>query len=83
MKPWEVTLNCSRSEQSRFPSDRLLTTFDIESHQCYVSFSEHFLVSFGAASRMWSVYSGERERGDWTSISSTLYSRKSLLLPLI
>ena len=34
------------------------TTFDIESNPCNVSFSEHFLVNVGAASRMWSVYSG-------------------------
>jgi len=71
VKPWEVTLNCSRSEQSRFPSDRLLTTFDIESHQCHVSFSEHFLVSVGAASRMWSVYSGATRQATELVASTT------------
>ena len=39
-------------------SKRMSTTFDIESSECRVSFSEHFLVNVGAASRMWSVYSG-------------------------
>ena len=56
--PWEITFNGSRSPQTRFDTDRMSTTFDIESNPCNVSFSEHFLVNVGAASRMWSVYSG-------------------------
>ena len=57
-KPWELTFNASRAPQTRTQSRRMSTTFDIESSQCHVSFSEHFLVNVGAASRMWSVYSG-------------------------
>mmetsp|Transcript_4276 Transcript_4276/g.8218 ORF Transcript_4276/g.8218 Transcript_4276/m.8218 type:complete len:3387 (-) Transcript_4276:172-10332(-) len=56
--PWELTFNASRSPQTRQQSKRMSTTFDIESSSCHVSFSEHFLVNVGAASRMWSVYSG-------------------------
>ena len=56
---WELTFNASRAPQTRTLSKRMSSTFDIESSQCHVSFSEHFLVNVGAASRMWSVYSGE------------------------
>ncbi|KAL9187273.1 hypothetical protein ACHAXT_001376 [Thalassiosira profunda] len=56
--PWELTFNASRAPQSRSQSKRCSTTFDVESSECHVSFSEHFLVNVGAASRMWSVYSG-------------------------
>ena len=56
--PWELTFNASRSPHTRMKSKRMSTTFDIESSSCKVSFSEHFLVNVGAASRMWSVYSG-------------------------
>ena len=56
--PWELTFNASRSPHTQIPSKRMSTTFDIESSSCHVSFSEHFLVNVGAASRMWSVYSG-------------------------
>mmetsp|Transcript_2476 Transcript_2476/g.5220 ORF Transcript_2476/g.5220 Transcript_2476/m.5220 type:complete len:2925 (-) Transcript_2476:1534-10308(-) len=56
--PWELTFNASRAPQTGAQSKRMSTTFDIESSQCHVSFSEHFLVNVGAASRMWSVYSG-------------------------
>ena len=56
--PWEITLNGNRSPQTRFDTDRMSSTFDIESNPCNVSFSEHFLINVGAASRMWSVYSG-------------------------
>ena len=56
--PWELTFNASRAPQTRSQSKRMSTTFDVESSQCHVSFSEHFLVNVGAASRMWSVYSG-------------------------
>ncbi|KAK1743056.1 vacuolar protein sorting-associated protein 13 [Skeletonema marinoi] len=58
VQPWEITFNASRGPQTRTNSKRMSTTFDIESNPCHVSFSEHFLVNVGAASRMWSVYSG-------------------------
>lgn len=58
VQPWELTFNASRGPQLRTASKRMSTTFDIESNPCHVSFSEHFLVNVGAASRMWSVYSG-------------------------
>lgn len=56
--PWELTFNASRAPETRTRSKRMSTTFDIESSECRISFSEHFLVNVGAASRMWSVYSG-------------------------
>ena len=58
VQPWELTFNASRGAQTRTNSKRMSTAFDIESNPCHVSFSEHFLVNVGAASRMWSVYSG-------------------------
>jgi hypothetical protein len=58
--PWEVTFNGSRSPQTRFDTNRMSSTFDLESNPCSVSFTEHFLVNVGAASRMWSVYSGKQ-----------------------
>jgi len=56
--PWELTFNASRAPQNRTESKRMSSTFDVESSQCHISFSEHFLVNVGASSRMWSVYSG-------------------------
>lgn len=56
--PWELTFNASRAPQTRTTSKRMSSTFDVESSHCHVAFSEHFLVNVGAASRMWSVYSG-------------------------
>ena len=85
VKPWELTVNSLRGEQSKIQSKRYSTTLEIESHPCYVAFSEQFLVSVGAASRMWSVYSvatdkaialGEKVKKDDTSKSISI--RKSL-----
>jgi Vacuolar sorting-associated protein 13, N-terminal/Repeating coiled region of VPS13/N-terminal region of Chorein or VPS13 len=56
-KPWELALRGSRGASKRFQSDRLSTTFDLESFPCCLSFSEQFVVSIAAASRMWQVYS--------------------------
>ena len=61
--PWELTFNASRSPETRSrSSQRMSSTFDIESSECRISFSEHFLVNVGAASRMWSVYSGATKK---------------------
>ena len=56
-KSWELALRGARGASKRFQSDRLSTTFDIESFPCCLSFSEQFIVSIAAASRMWSIYS--------------------------
>ncbi|CAB9496929.1 Putative vacuolar protein sorting-associated protein 13A [Seminavis robusta] len=56
-KPWELALRGARGASKRFQSDRLSTTFDIESFPCCLSFSEQFIVSITAASRMWSIFS--------------------------
>jgi len=56
-KPWETTLNSTRGVSKRFRSNRLSTTLDIESFPCHLSFSEQFLVSLNAASKMWAIYS--------------------------
>lgn len=56
-KPWELTLKTSRGISRRFKTNRLSTTFDIESFPCHISFSEQFLVSINAANRMWGIYS--------------------------
>jgi hypothetical protein len=56
-KPWELALRGARGASRRFQSDRLSTTFDIESFPVCISTSEQFLVGIGAASRMWSIYS--------------------------
>ena len=55
-KPWEVTLKSSR-EAGRRSSDRMASTVDIEAQPCLISFSEQFVVSLSAASKMWSIYS--------------------------
>eukprot|EP00804_Cyclotella_cryptica_P002353 CCRYP_004076-RE/>CCRYP_004076-RE protein AED:0.10 eAED:0.10 QI:4221/1/1/1/0.94/0.78/19/1152/1666 len=60
--PWEITFNGSRSPQTRFDTNRMSSTFDLESNPCSVSFTEHFLVNVGAASRMWAVYSGATKK---------------------
>ena len=75
MKPWEITIKGSRAPSRRFNSPRLSSTFDLESFPCWISFSEHFLVSLASAARMWSIYraaaqgsldksSAEKEGGD-------------------
>lgn len=56
-KPWEVTLKSSREAGHRSSSQRMSTIFDIEAYPCLISFSEQFVVSLGAASKMWSIYS--------------------------
>jgi vacuolar protein sorting-associated protein 13A/C len=55
-RPWEVTLKSSREAGHRSSSERMSTVVDIEAYPCLLSFSEQFLVSIGAASRMWSIY---------------------------
>lgn len=55
-KSWELGLRGARGASKRFESDRLSTTFDIESFPCCLSFSEQFIVSLAAASRMWKIY---------------------------
>ncbi|KAL7472999.1 hypothetical protein ACHAXS_013378 [Conticribra weissflogii] len=77
--PWEITLNGSRGPQSRLHSKRMSSTFDIESNPCHISFSEHFLVSAGAASRMWSVYSGENKNVEFIIMSTISTSIDSSL----
>ena len=56
-EPWELTISSKRTKGNKFNSSRLSTLLDIESHPCYISFSEQFLVGVGAAQQMWSMYS--------------------------
>jgi len=56
-KPWEVTLKSSREAGNRSSTDRMSSVVDIEAYPCLVSFSEQFVVSLAAASKMWSIYS--------------------------
>jgi vacuolar protein sorting-associated protein 13A/C len=56
-RPWETTLKCSREAGHRSSSERMLTIVDIDAFPCFLSFSEHFVVSLRAAIRMWSIYS--------------------------
>ena len=56
-RPWEVTCKCSREADHRSCSDRMSSVFDIEAYPCLISFSEQFVVSLSAASKMWSIYS--------------------------
>lgn len=56
-KSWELGIRGARGASKRFESDRLSTTFDIESFPLCLSFSEQFVVSIAAASRMWKIYS--------------------------
>ena len=56
-KPWEITAKCSRDPGAPSMPDRMSTVLDIEAYPCFVSFSEQFLASIAAASKMWSIYS--------------------------
>jgi len=56
-EPWEVTISSKRAQGNKFKSNRYTTLLDIESHPCFISFSEQFLVGIGAAKQMWSMYS--------------------------
>jgi len=56
-RSWELGLRGARGASKRFESDRLSTTFDLESFPCCLSFSEQFVVSIAAATRMWKIYS--------------------------
>jgi hypothetical protein len=56
-EPWEISLKVAREPSRRFQADRLMTTMDLESYACYLSFSDQFLVSLAAAKRMWAIYS--------------------------
>ena len=85
VKPWDIHFNGLRAPQKRFKSNRLSTSFDIDSHPCYLSFSEQFLVSIGAASRMWSMYSTATQKAmdlskaiEGDDLRSSMTLRKSL-----
>jgi hypothetical protein len=56
-RPWEVTLKGTRGVSKRYRTNRLSTTFDLESFPCHISFSEQFLASLNGANGMWSTYS--------------------------
>jgi len=56
-EPWELTIRSKRTKESKFNSQRFSALLDIEAHPCYISFSEQFVVSIGAAKQMWSMYS--------------------------
>ena len=56
-EPWELTISARRSKGNKFKTNRFTTLLDVESHPCYISFSEQFLVGVGAAKQMWSMYS--------------------------
>ena len=58
VKPLEITVNGKRDREKKFGSNQMISCLDVESHPCHVSFSEQFLVSIGAATNMWSLYSG-------------------------
>jgi len=55
LKPWEIDIKASRGKKQG--SKRMMTTLDVESHPCQVSFSEQLLISLRGASSMWSLYS--------------------------
>ena len=85
LKPWETTVTFQRSDKHRFQRkiERMSTDFDIESQRCLVSFSEQFLVSVGAATRMWNIYSEKVQRKSSCEIISEKdrVSAKALVLP--
>jgi len=56
IKPWEMTIKGSRGASQRIKSNRMNSTFDLESFPCWISFSEQFLVSLASAAQMWSFY---------------------------
>lgn len=77
--PWEITLKVTRAPSRRFTSQRLSSSFDLESFPCHISLSEKFLASLASANRMWSIYSmatnvssynGNNESGDYLNSDS-------------
>ena len=79
LKEWQINFNGMRAPQKRFSSNRMSTSFDIDSHPCYLSFSEQFLVSIGAATKMWGVYSSASQKAAdlGTSIEKSVRSNSS------
>ena len=79
LKEWQINFNGMRAPQKRFSSSRMSTSFDIDSHPCYLSFSEQFLVSIGAATKMWGVYSSASQKAAdlGTSIEKGVRSNSS------
>lgn len=62
VKPWEINIKATRGKSQRFTSRRMMTAVDVESHPCCVDFSEQFIISLGAATSMWTVYSGATKK---------------------
>jgi hypothetical protein len=85
LKPWETTITFQRSDKRRFKQkiERMSTDLDVESQRCLVSFSEQFLVSIGAASRMWSLYadSSSGRRIVPANPSAPLQPTKAIAMP--
>jgi len=61
VQPWEYSLAMKRKEKECSNPSKILSTVDLESQPCCISFSEQLLVSLGAASKMWSAFSDATE----------------------
>ena len=76
LQPFEINFSALRSpSHNHHDSKRLQSTINIDLDPCHISFSEKFLVSVGAASRMWSSYSFATNEAAIIE-TSTLASRK-------
>ena len=58
LQPFEINFSALRSpNHNHHNSKRLQSTINIDLDPCHISFSDRFLASLGAASRMWDSYS--------------------------
>jgi hypothetical protein len=60
LKPWELDFKAVRGKKKN--TSHMTTTIDIESHPCYVSFSEQFIISLKSASAMWNVFTNANKK---------------------
>ena len=76
LQPFEINFSALRSpSHNHRDSNRLQSTINVDLDPCHISFSEKFLVSVSAASRMWSSYSFATSEATIIE-TSTLASRK-------
>jgi vacuolar protein sorting-associated protein 13A/C len=58
--PWELDFKAVRGRKKN--TRRMVTTVDVESHPCHISFSEQFIISIKGAQEMWNLFKGTSDR---------------------
>lgn len=75
-KPWELAFKSERALVSASKSGRFSTKADIHSMPMHLSFSEHFLIGLGSASRMFSM-SAEMEKESRVELERSMKEKSS------